>query len=82
MNQTVAGWGVFIVGLGMMCGLLSADVGKLASWGEAFQPPFIGIVMAHFAAVVVAFAGGKMIPTDRAVWTATERQQKLNGGDK
>lgn len=65
MNQTTSGWVIFIIALGMMCGLLSNDVAKLTSWNGAFQPAFVAIVMAHFGTVVVAFIGGKLIPSDR-----------------
>ena len=65
MNKTTAGWVTFIAALGMMCGLLSADVATLKSWHDAFTPAFVALFMSHFAAVVMAFMGGKMIPESR-----------------
>lgn len=65
MNQTTSGWVIFIVALGMMSGLLANDVAKLTIWGDAVKPAFVAIVMAHFGTVVVAFIGGKLIPSDR-----------------
>lgn len=65
MNQTTSGWVIFIVALGMMCGLMANDVAKLTIWGDAVKPAFVAIVMAHFGTVVVAFIGGKLIPSDR-----------------
>ena len=75
MNQTTSGWIVFIVALGMMCGLMANDVGKLTSWNGALAPQFIAVVMAHFGSVVVAFVGGKMIPESR-------NDKKTREGDK
>lgn len=76
MNKTTAGWTTFIVALGMMCGLLSSDLGKLTSWTQAYQPAFIAVIMAHFAVVVLAFTGGKMIPEAR------DNTDRTRAGDK
>jgi putative Mn2+ efflux pump MntP len=65
LNQTTGGWVVFIVALGMMCGLMANDVAKLTTWNGALAPSFIAILMSHFGAVVTAFIGGKMIPESR-----------------
>ncbi len=65
MNKSTAGWVTFIVALGMMCGLVSSDVGKLKDWGEATNPAFISVLMAHFGTVTLAFVGGKLIPENR-----------------
>lgn len=81
MNKTTAGWTTFIVALGMMCGLLASDVGKLTSWNQAIQPAFVAIVMAHFGAIVLAFSGGKMIPTTREPGMKT-RSTDIPEGDK
>lgn len=66
MDKTTAGWTTFIVALGMMCGLMASDVAKLTTWDQLYTPAFVAIVMSHFAATIVAFLGGKMIPTKRA----------------
>ena len=63
--MTTSGWVTFIIALGMMCGLLTSDISKLTVWGEALRPAFVAVVMAHFSTVVLAFVGGKMIPTKR-----------------
>ena len=56
---------MFITALAMMFSLLGPEVAKLATWPDALTPPFIAVVMTHFAAVVLAFVGGKQIPTER-----------------
>lgn len=66
MNKTTSGWILFIVALGMMSGLMASDVGKLTDWSGARTPAFVGLIMAHFSAVTVAFVAGKMIPDVRA----------------
>lgn len=62
MTQT--GVIVFIAALGMMAGLLAVDVSKLADWAAVRSPAFVGTVLAHFGAVVTAFVGGKLLPSD------------------
>ncbi len=64
-SQSTTGWVVFIAALGMMAGLMAPEVGKLATWGAAFAPGFVAMIMMHFSIVVMAFIGGKLIPTDR-----------------
>ncbi len=80
MNENVTGgWITFIAALGMMCGLLAADVAKLNSWGQAVSPSFVSVVMAHFGAVVVAFIGGKMVPAARDGSKRTRSSDAQNG---
>ena len=55
---------IFLAALGMMLGLAAQDVSKLNSWQEVTVPSFVASQMVHFAAVVTAFIGGKLIPTD------------------
>lgn len=76
MDKTTAGWTTFIVSLGMMCGLMASDVGKLAKWSDAYSPAFVAIIMSHFAATIVAFLGGKMIPTKREPGMQTRATDK------
>ena len=64
-TQTTTGWVVFVGALGMMAGLMAPEVGKLATWGSAFAPGFVAVIMLHFSIVVMAFIGGKLIPTQR-----------------
>lgn len=65
MNLTTTGWLIFIVALGMMSGLLSSDIARLKDWHEIYNPSFVAIIMSHFATVVTAFIGGKLIPATR-----------------
>ncbi len=62
---TSTGWVVFIAALGMMFGLLAVDVSQLDHWAQATTPAFIGQILGHLGAVIAAFCGGKLIPTDR-----------------
>ncbi len=71
MDKTTAGWSTFVAALGMMCLLLTSDVAKLASWDEAVTPAFVAIIMAHVGTVILAFAGGKMIPSKRELGMKT-----------
>lgn len=48
-----------------MAALMSNDVGNLESWNAAFQPAFMGNMLAHAGAVIAAFVGGKMIPANK-----------------
>lgn len=64
-NATTTGWTIFIAALGMMMGLMAPEVAKLATWGAAFAPGFVAVIMLHFSIVVMAFIGGKMIPETR-----------------
>jgi hypothetical protein len=57
------GWMVFLAMLGMMAGLVAVDVRDLEAWGQAMTPAFIGNALGHFAIVIGAFVGGKLIPT-------------------
>jgi hypothetical protein len=66
MNKTTGGWIIFIIALGMMCGLMASDVSRLNDWSGARSPQFVSVIMAHFSSVVLAFVGGKLIPETRA----------------
>lgn len=65
MTQTHTGWMVFLAMLGMMAGLIAVDVRELGGWAELATPSFVGNLLAHFAIVVGAFVGGKLIPTTK-----------------
>lgn len=58
------GWIIFIAALGMMCSLLAIDISNMKSWLETTTPEFVGSVMAHIGAVIAAFIGGKLIPSN------------------
>lgn len=62
MTQKATGYVVFIAAIGMMLGLMSVDVSKLATWHEATTPGFVASVIGHLGAVAAAFAGGKILP--------------------
>lgn len=73
MNSSQAGWFLGIAAFGMMCGLLAVDVSQFKTWAEAAQPSFVGSAMGHLAVVTAAFVGGKLIPTQREIWTPEQR---------
>ena len=64
MANKTTGWLIFAAALGMMLSLISVDVNELTSWHDATTPSFVGTAMAHFGAVIAAFVGGKLIPTE------------------
>lgn len=64
--QTTTGWIVFIGALGMMCGMEAVDIAALKTWSEMQTPLFVGALLGHIAAVVLAFVGGKIIPESRS----------------
>ncbi len=66
MTQTTTGWVMFVGAIGMMFGLLSVDIAALDSWSAVQTPVFVGTTIGHVAAVIAAFVGGKLIPTERA----------------
>ena len=58
------GYLVLTAAFGMMAGLLSVDVSQLPTFAAAWTPIFVGKALAHMGAVITAFIGGKLIPTD------------------
>jgi len=64
MTNKTAGWTLAAASLGMMLLLISADVKNLHDLKDAYSPWFIGNVMAHLGNVLMAFVGGKLIPTE------------------
>lgn len=66
MNESrTAGWVVFIAAMGMMAGLMAEDIRQLEEWSSIFKPSFLASILTHFAAVVTAFIGGRVIPSKR-----------------
>ena len=63
MNNKTAGWILGLAALGMMLGLMSGDVAKIKTWTDVFSPLFVADMFAHISAVIMAFIGGKLIPT-------------------
>ena len=64
MTNKVVGWTLGAASFGMLLILISADIKQLSSFNEAFTPLFIGNMLAHIGNVVMAFVGGKLIPTE------------------
>jgi hypothetical protein len=73
-SQTTAGWIVFMAGLGMMCGMMAVDIAQLMNFNEMITPTFVGSSLGHFAAVVAAFVGGRIIPEGREPGTHTRQE--------
>lgn len=63
MTPTAYGWLALIASLGVMAGLMAPEVGNLTTWSAALAPAFVGKLLMHFAAVIAAFVGGKVMPT-------------------
>ena len=63
MTNKHAGWVLGLASLGMMLMLISADVRQLGSLDDVWTPTFIGSSMAHLGNVIMAFIGGKLIPS-------------------
>jgi len=64
MTNKVVGWSLAGASLGMLCLLISADVKELHSFDDAFTPFFVGNMLAHIGNLLMAFVGGKLIPTE------------------
>jgi len=64
MTKTTAGWTLMLGAVGMMFGLLAVDIAALPTWDVVTKPVFVGTTMGHIAAVIAAFVGGKLIPTE------------------
>ena len=64
MTNKLVGWSLGAAALAMMMGLMAADVKAIHTWSEVFSPLFVGTMMAHASAVIMAFLGGKLIPTE------------------
>ena len=62
MNGTQKGWTIFVAAIGSMAGLMAVEVRELQTWSEVATPGFVGGLLAHFAVVVGAFVGGKLLP--------------------
>lgn len=65
MTKTTAGWTIFILALGMMCGLLAVDLASIPTWDSAAKPAFVASFLGHVSATIAAFFGGKLIPETR-----------------
>lgn len=63
VTNKVAGWTLAVASVAMLCVLISADIKQLHSFNEAMTPFFLGNMLAHVGNVLMAFVGGKLIPT-------------------
>ncbi len=75
------GWIVGLAGIGMMAGLIGADIIQLMKLNEVITPAFIGNMLLHFSATVTAFIGGRLIPDDRGDNVRTRTSDKIIKGD-
>ena len=83
MTQTTTGWIVFIAAIGMMFSLLGVDIASLPDWDHARSTVFIGTFIGHIAAVIAAFVGGKIIPSERTVLgrVSDNKLREINNGN-
>jgi hypothetical protein len=65
MTKTTTGWIIFVAAIGTMFSLLAVDISVLSDWNAAAKPAFIGTFIGHIGAVIAAFVGGKLIPSER-----------------
>lgn len=56
---------ILLAAMGMMAGLMSAEIKELTTWGEIATPSFIGTLLLHFSTVIGAYVAGRLIPEDR-----------------
>lgn len=64
-QKTVVGYIAAASAMGMMLMLLAGDISNLKSWSEATYPAFVAGMMTHIASVLLAYAGGKLVPDNR-----------------
>lgn len=63
MSTNTAGWILFATALGSMLGLVGVDIAALESWAQMTTPVFVGTTLAKVGSIIVAFLGGKIMPT-------------------
>ena len=63
MTQNTGGWALLAAGIGTALALLGAEMSQLNEWHAAITPAFVGKAIGHIAAALLAFAGGKLLPT-------------------
>lgn len=64
MTDYAKGHLIFLGALGMMLGLMAPEIGALPNWSAAASPPFVAKMVGHVSVVIVAFVGGKKVPSD------------------
>lgn len=56
---------LFIAAMGMMFGLVAADMRKLASFEDIWTVGFVADFLGHLSVVIAAFIGGRLMPEPR-----------------
>jgi hypothetical protein len=64
-QQGTLGWLIFLASVGMLFSMISVDLVTVHGWNEIFSPEFVGTTLGHIGAVIAAFVGGKLIPSER-----------------
>lgn len=65
-TRTTAGWIVLLAAVAMLFSLISIDLIAIHDgWAKLSTPMFVGTIIGHFATVITAFIGGKLIPVER-----------------
>lgn len=63
MTNKFAGWTLGLASLGWVLILISADIKNLHTMDEVYTPSFISNMVGHVGNVIMAFVGGKLVPT-------------------
>jgi hypothetical protein len=63
MTNKNMGWMLGAASVGMLFLLISADISQMKDFNEVWTPYFVGNMIAHIGNVLMAFVGGKLIPT-------------------
>lgn len=67
MTSRTSGWFVFLAAVGMMAGLIGAEVVEFEDWTQATEPRFVGTAFVHLGTVVAAFVAGRLVPRNGGV---------------
>jgi hypothetical protein len=77
-QQTTVGWTVMLAAVGMLFGMLSIDLVSVHGWDELRSPEFVGTTIGHIGAVIMAFVGGKLIPSGKPDRVSDTELKELN----
>lgn len=72
MTRTTTGRVALLAAIGMTAGLLGAEISQLQTWAPVLQPGFVGKALVHVAAVIAAYVGGQLVPTNQKFKGGTE----------
>lgn len=64
-NRSTLGIVTMIAAVGMMAGMIGAEIKDLESWVFIQTPEFVGKALMHIASVIGAFVAGQLVPTAR-----------------